>query len=389
MTVMPKDRSTLRQFELYGVLAIIGGGMVGYALRGFVWSTRMVAHGALIGFCCFAMAFGSELLFHRWLEAKPEQWWRRALLYFAASQVGWVTGVFLGMPLVWGVMPQTIRVPRATLTIVLTLGGVGTLVGIAAMAYERMKLRLIASIEQLKEKEFADKELQLARELQSRMLPAPEIAADGYRISGRNFAARYVAGDFYEVFQYPDGAVGVAVADVAGKGMAASLIMASVKAVLPLLASTRSIDEAMAALNEKLVGDLSKREFVALSLVKYDPATGDITVANGGLPDPYFVRADGSVSVIEVPGPRMPLGLKRRIVYEKRELTLARGDALMLYSDGLPEATTPGGEQLGYDGLADIVRASGANVDRIMERVHALEAGPRDDDQTVVMITRN
>jgi sigma-B regulation protein RsbU (phosphoserine phosphatase) len=335
------------------------------------------------------MAFGSELLFHRWLEAKPEQWLRRALLYFAASQVGWVLGVFLGMPLIWGVMPQGISLPRSSLTIVLTLGALGTLIGIGAMGYERLKLRLSASIEQLKEKEFADKELQLARELQSRMLPAPEIAADGYRISGRNFAARYVAGDFYEVFHYADGGVGIAVADVAGKGMAASLIMASVKAVLPLLASTRTIDEAMAALNEKLVGDLSKREFVALSLVKYDPATGNITVANGGLPDPYFVRADGDVSVIEVPGPRMPLGLKRRIAYEKRELTLAKGDALMMYSDGLPEATMNGGEQIGYDGLAEIVRTSGADVDRIMERIHAVEAGPRDDDQTVVMLTRN
>ena len=385
---MPQDRSALRQFALYGLFAILGGAFVGYAMRRFEWNTRMVLHGALIGFSCYAMAFGSELYFHKWLTAKPEQWWRRAILYFAASQVGWIVGLFLGMILIWGRMPGSVSIPRVTIVIVLALGGLGTLVGIAAMGYETLKLRLSSSIEQLKEKEFADKELQLARELQSRMLPAPEIAADGYRISGRNFAARYVAGDFYEVFHYADGGVGIAVADVAGKGMAASLIMASVKAVLPLLASTRTIDEAMAALNEKLVGDLSKREFVALSLVKYDPSTGNLTVANGGLPDPYFVRADGNVSVIEVPGPRMPLGLKRKIVYEKREITLAKGDALMMYSDGLPEATVNGGEQIGYEGLAEIVRSSGADVDRIMARIHAVEAGPRDDDQTVVMITR-
>ncbi len=54
----------------------------------------------------------------------------------------------------------------------------------------------------------------------------------------------------------------------------------------------------------------------------------------------------------------------------------------------LPEATMPGGEQIGYDGLAEIVRSSGADVDQIMARIHAVEAGPRDDDQTVVMITR-
>jgi len=385
---MPKDRSTLQQFLLYGVFAVIGGGFVGFALRRFEWNTRMVLHGALIGFSCYSMAFGSELLFRRWLEAKPEQWWRRALLYFVASQIGWLAGLFVGMPLIWGIMPHSITIPRTTVVVVLALGGLGTLIGIGAIGYERLKMRLSASIEQLKEREFADKELQLARELQSRMLPAPEISADGYQISGRNFAARYVAGDFYEVFHYADGGVGVAVADVAGKGMAASLIMASVKAVLALLASTRTIEEAMAALNEKLAGELSKREFVALSLVKYEPSTGRLIVANGGLPDPYVVRADGSVSAFEVPGPRMPLGLRRTISYEKGELTLQKGDALMLYSDGLPEATTKDGEQIGYDGLAEIVRISGANVDRIMERIHAVEAGPRDDDQTVVMITR-
>lgn len=117
----------------------------------------MVLHGAVIGFSCFAMAFGSELYFHRWLEAKPEQWWRRALLYFAASQAGWIAGLFLGMFLIWGKMPGLVSIPRATIVVVLGLGGMGTLAGLAAMGYEKLKMRLSASIEQLKEKEFADR----------------------------------------------------------------------------------------------------------------------------------------------------------------------------------------------------------------------------------------
>ncbi len=97
--------------------------------------------------------------------------------------------------------------PRGVWVIVLVTGAIRTLIGLAAHGYEALKDRLRESIEKLKEKEFAEKELELARELQSRMLPAPEIAADGYRITARNFAARYVAGDFYDVFQYGDGAI--------------------------------------------------------------------------------------------------------------------------------------------------------------------------------------
>jgi serine phosphatase RsbU (regulator of sigma subunit) len=385
---MPQERSTLHQYVLYGVLAVIGGGFVGFAMRKFAWDTRMVLHGALIGFLCYSMSFGSELFFRRWLEARPEQWWRRALLYFGASQLGWPLGVVIGMPLIWGVWPRFAFLNRGSWVVALGVGGLGVAAGLAAMGYERLKENLRVSIDQLKEKEYADKELQLARELQSRMLPAPEIAANGYRISGRNFAARYVAGDFYDVFHYADGAVGVAVADVAGKGMAASLIMASVKAVLPIMASTRSIDDALMALNEKLVGELARREFVAMSLARYEPATGRLSVTNAGLPDPYVMRGGGDITAIEVPGPRLPLGLKRNITYEKMEMTLEKGDAVMLFSDGLPEATRVGGEQIGYEGLVDIVRASGASVDAIMASIHAVEAGARDDDQTVVMISR-
>ncbi|HEU4521976.1 MAG TPA: PP2C family protein-serine/threonine phosphatase [Thermoanaerobaculia bacterium] len=375
-----------REFARYAVFALAAGGVVGYFISGQL-RARPIAHGALIGFCCYAAAFLAEQVFHRYLEARPEAWWRRAIIYFVASQVAWPIGMYLGLIVLWGVMPWNapLKVPWM---FILGISFAGTLAGIGVYGYERLKTRLRESIEQLKEKEFADKELQLARELQSRMLPQPEIAADGYRISGRNFAARYVAGDFYDVFHYADGAVGVAVADVAGKGMAASLIMASVKAVLPLLASTRSIADAMAALNEKLHKELAKREFVALSLARYDPATGHVDVANAGLPDPYLVHGDGGVSVVEVPGPRLPLGLKRAIAYEKFALTLEHGDSLMLYSDGLPEATTHSGEQIGYEGLAAIVRTSGSDVDAIMKQIHAVEAGPRDDDQTVVMLRR-
>lgn len=195
--------------------------------------------------------------------------------------------------------------------------------------------------------------------------------------------------DFFDVFQYGDGSIGVAVADVAGKGMAASLIMASVKAVLPLLAMNRPVDEAMSALSTKLSGELTKREFVALVLARFDPATGEVSLVNAGLPDPYVVRRDGSVEIIEVTGPRLPLGMRRDIDYVSRQLNLAPGDSLLMLSDGLPEATTDTeGAQLGYERLAEIIRSAGADVDAILARIHAETTEIRDDDQTVVSLQR-
>lgn len=383
---MPQNAASLwRGFARYGIFAALGGAVIGLIMAKFQWRWQMLLLGAIIGLTCYLVSFGAEVLLHDWLEKRP---WRRAAVYFLASQIGWPIGLYLGIAIVFQKF-AILKFERSIWIVVLGLGAIGTLAGLGVYGYERLKERLRESVEQLKEKEFAEKELELARQLQARMLPAPEIAADGFRITGRNYAARFVAGDFFDVFHYGDGSVGIAVADVAGKGLAASLIMASVKAVLPLLATSRSVDEAMNALNEKLAGELTKREFVALVLARFDPSTGAVAVVNAGLPDPYVIRGDGRLETIEATGPRLPLGLRRGIRYEKKLVALAAGDSLLLFSDGLPEATGPDGEQLGYERLGEIVAAAGASIDRILGHVHAAtSAEVRDDDQTVVLLER-
>ncbi|HEY3055161.1 MAG TPA: PP2C family protein-serine/threonine phosphatase [Thermoanaerobaculia bacterium] len=376
----PKERTRWRDVAWYSPIAIVGGALIAAMSSGLHWNVRVLLHGGLIGLTCFSGAIFCESLVHRWVQAAPGQWWRRALVYFVGGQLGFPIGFALGVWLIWGQPISSLRLPRTVWITVLFTGGVGTFIGLVAHGYESMKDRLRTTI-------VAEKELELAREFQARLLPAPEIAADSYRITSRNLAARYVAGDFYDVFQYADGAVGVAIADVAGKGVAASLTMASVKAVLPLLAASRPVDEAMCALNEKFNGELPKREFIALALARYDPRTGSVSFANAGVPDPYVVRQNGEVETIVVGGPRLPLGLKRSIPYEKVTFSLRQGDALLLFSDGLPEATTPDGEQLGYDRLAQIVRDA-RGVDAILERVHAMTSEQVEDDQTIVMLER-
>src|SRR5206468_1056606 len=160
--------------------------------------------------------------------------------------------------------------------------------------------------------------------------PPPRFDGEGFSIVARNLPASFVAGDFYDFVRNDDGSVIIVVADVAGKGMGASLIMASVKAVLPFVAR-EPLSEAMRLLNRKLIAELAKREFVALVCARY--AAGTIEIANAGCPDPYLIRG-GVAEAVVVPGDRLPLGL-RDTQYDSATVRLASGDRVLFLTDGI------------------------------------------------------
>ncbi len=248
------------------------------------------------------------------------------------------------------------------------------------------------ALEARKSEELAARELDLARSLQRRLLPPGERQGRGFLLAARNLAACYVAGDFYDYFRLSDGRLCVAVADVAGKGMAASLIMATVKAVLPLIAADRSVVEALRELNRKLAAELAEREFVALALAAYNPESGRLELANAGLPDPYLLAPGGEVSAIEAPVPRLPLGLRPEVEYRSVEIDLAVGERVLFLTDGLPEALTAAGEPLGYDALVRFFdhdrERPGAWIDRLLERLHQATREEHDDDWTALVLER-
>jgi len=251
---------------------------------------------------------------------------------------------------------------QRTLFQILVSGIIAVVAGLLLYTIDLLRSRLAESVARLKEAEFAERELQLARRLQSRLLPPPEIEGDCYRIAARNLAARVVAGDFYDVFPLAGGALGVVVADVAGKGMAASLIMASVKAMLPFVAAERTPEEALRELNRRMAAELSPREFVALAYARFDPSTGTLVLANAGLPDPCLLPPGEPAREVEVPGPRLPLGVRREVAYQSLEATLAPGERLLLFTDGLPEAPAADGEPLGYTALAGLLDAGSSPI---------------------------
>ncbi|MDX1384991.1 MAG: PP2C family protein-serine/threonine phosphatase, partial [Thermoanaerobaculia bacterium] len=253
----------------------------------------------------------------------------------------------------------------------------------------------LRAVEARREQELAERELELARSIQRRLLPPAHLDGDGYEVAARNLPARFVAGDFYDVFRLDRGRIGLVVADVAGKGIGASLITASVKAMTPLIAANHSVTETLIRLNEKLCGELTAREFVALSIALFDTRTGEVEVANSGLPDPYVLAPGRGPEVVEVPGPRLPLGIRQDVRYQSRTIRLEPGARILLLTDGIPEARLESGEPLGYEALCDMLAHTdspdgpSAWLDDIFEQVRRVsDDGPHDDLTALVLERR-
>ena len=318
---------TLEHVRGLAISAAVGIGIVYLVTVGETGGFRpaTAAYGALIGIfgyvCCVSLA---GLLRGRLASTRVPGWLAHGAVYFVGGIAGWLLANRTASAL--GLVQFRIGFPvlRAYFPVAGTLG---LLVGLLFYSFDLLQTRLAKSVERLKEAEFAEKEIELARSIQQRILPPQELSGDGYRIAARNLPARFVAGDFYDVFLLPDGAVGLVVADVAGKGMGASLIMATVKAALPFLAADRSVDEALREANRRLKPRLHPREFVALTYARYDPGTGAFELANAGMPDPYVLDGNGDPRAISAPGPRFPLGVRSEVAYEKVGGMLAAGRA--------------------------------------------------------------
>ncbi len=386
------DPSLSKLFRRSLISALVGIGVTFLATFGVPLELRLrlVAYGGLGGFFINVSCYVLGILFGRWIGPRAARG-EKVLLAGVYFLGGWI-----GFALATVVAAAVSLLPLSTIRQLLPYfglvsGGVAIVVGLLFYTFGVLQERLRESFERLKEHEFAEKELEFARSIQSRLLPPAEIEGEGYRIAARNLPARLVAGDFYDVFRLSDGALGVVVADVAGKGMGASLIMASVKAVLPLIAAERSVEETLHELNRKLLSELGPREFVALAYLRYD-AAGGFSLGNAGLPDPYLLSPGKSPRALDVPGARMPLGMRGDLRYEALSGRLAAGEKVLLLTDGLPEAVTAGGEPLGYPMLESFLAFDSISpsdfLDRLFDRVRAATAPTLEDDWTAVAVER-
>jgi hypothetical protein len=371
------------------VLVGVGVVFLMFFTRPGLFGWRVAAYGGLAGFliyaCCRTLhRFVVEPIHQRQKLPRPVV---AAIAYFFGGIAGWGLATLIAQSV--GLTHFVFSAQDIGITFAVT-GSLAIVIGLAFYSFGRLEGRLRENVARLKEAEFAEKELELARAIQHRLLPPPELSGEGYRIAARNLPARFVAGDFYDVFPLSDGTVGIVVADVSGKGIGASLIMASVKSVVPLVASGRSVSETLRELNRKLSGELDSREFVALACARYNPASGALELANAGLPDPYFLDSGQSVRPLSVRGPRLPLGVRPDVAYESLAVSLVPGQRVLFLTDGLPEARTPTGDPLGYEALA-LLLAQGVGspaqwLDDLLERVRAATSSTLEDDWTVLLL---
>lgn len=272
-------------------------------------------------------------------------------------------------------------------------GEPATEVRVAALEAERRR-ELIEhlQLEELVARELGQRELEMARDVQRRLLPPSEVEGPGWEVAARCQPARVVAGDFYDVLRHDDSSVDLVVADVAGKGFAASLIMATVKVTLPFVTTDGNVASALTELNRRLAPELGRGEFVALAMARYHPAEARVELANAAAPDPYRVRPGQAPQPLSVPGTRLPLGVRAEVAYASREVELGADERLLLLTDGLPEAPDEAGDPLGYRALESMLAEASAVepprewLTRLFDRVQRHTGCLPEDDWTAAVL---
>ncbi len=239
--------------------------------------------------------------------------------------------------------------------------------------------------------ERMERELQLAFEVQSRLMPRGAASREGWDVAAHWRPAREVSGDFYDVLDVGD-ELGLVVADVADKGMPAALFMAVVRSLLRASAGPdRSPAEAVAQTNRWACRDALDGTFVTLWYGQFR-RDGILRYVNGGHNPPFLLRADGGVERLERTG--ILVGWDPDVVFGEAEIHLAPGDVLVGYTDGVTEARAPDGAEYGEGRLLAVAAgARGGGAHAVLEAVRSdlerFTAGAEPyDDVTLVVVRR-
>lgn len=237
------------------------------------------------------------------------------------------------------------------------------------------------------------RELEMARELQQRLLPGMDKFAPNLELAATYQPALDVGGDFYDVIKLAGGRVGVLVADATGHGVQASLSTALLKFAFGAFTGEKAGPvEILRGMNKILYTGLPSDIFVAGVVAVVDPSDGSIRLSNGGLPHPYHFRSQDRVAK-RVSAEGLLLGVVEDNLFqpgEEHTINLHPGDCVLLYTDGLTEATNAAGRQLVDDGLAGLLaRCPGQSPQEIVTSLSRAateyaDGGTYKDDMTIL-----
>ncbi|NUO19865.1 serine/threonine-protein phosphatase [bacterium] len=193
-------------------------------------------------------------------------------------------------------------------------------------------------------------DLENARQVQQKLLPKGPIEVRGLQVLGLHQSMQSVGGDYYDFFPLEDGRVLICVADVAGHGLPAALLMSNLQATLHAIApQRRPINEMVALLNNEMVRRTSPDRFVTLMLAEISADRSMLTICNAGHNPGYLVRKHGAIVELDAGG--IMLGVMEMFPFIHMEYSLEPGDLLAFYTDGIPEAEIGFEDMFGYDRL--------------------------------------
>jgi sigma-B regulation protein RsbU (phosphoserine phosphatase) len=339
-------------------------------------------------------------------ELKGQPWhirvWRRCRAFFMAFTARLsparraLYGIGLVMALI-GLLQQfhgivVVQVPVIPFILRIPLPGLAWEDGTLWLVGGFLVMNLLVMLE-VADRLTLKRDLEIARDIQRAMLPQEMVTGGGLEAYGFTRPANTVGGDFYDVLPMPDGRLIIALGDVSGKGSPAALLMALTLAILRTL-----VDEGLgpAELAQRLNVQVSRHapgsRFVTMVLAVFDPVTGALQYVNAGQNPPLIRRMHGAIERLTSGG--VALGMFELSTYTTGHTSLAAGDVLVLYSDGITEAENKQGIFFDESGLEDVINRhwweDAATLGKAI--VTSVEAHATDtrlaDDLTVLAIRR-
>lgn len=274
---------------------------------------------------------------------------------------------------------------KGTLLSPATLGALDTLASEAAVAIENARLYREAL-----EKARIDQELKVAADIQRALLPPPLRHGPFFDAAAASVSSRAVGGDFFDYIELPEGRIGVALGDVAGKGTPAALLAAVLQGGLAgHAAAAAGPADALGRANRALLSRTVEARFATAFFATLSPA-GDLVYCNAGH-NPPFLFSGGTVRRLETGG--TVLGAFATASYEQEAVRLAAGDTLVLFTDGVCEARNEADEEFGDARIVDAIAPSLAEppavlVERLMAAVRAFAGHEAQHDDMTAMVVR-
>ena len=274
---------------------------------------------------------------------------------------------------------------------VLTVNGVLALViGLVTYTYEQMRGQM--------EREAAERgrlehEMSIARDIQMGLLPKTFPKMPGFDMFAFTVPARHVGGDCYDVIDVGDGRLAITIGDVSGKGTPAAILMANVQAAVRALSESRIPSaELITRVNRLVHGYTEESVFITFFYSVLDTRTGELVYVNAGHNPPCVLRADGSREYLDLGG--LVVGVLPTAPYEEGRTQLAPGDYLVLYTDGITEASNRQDEMFGEERFERLlVEHRHFSAREIEERVYGsikefADGASQSDDLTMVIVKR-